>query len=133
MATGAGYDKFCADLAGSSDSIVAAFVISGGRIAGSHIKLNVPALKKEDADRLAMQTKSVMEITKSNERLFGELGYVLVHHESIDGVFFPVGDDATVLAGLVQPYDLAGIAAQVKKMVDRESGSFPKKGAVDSI
>lgn len=106
------YDRFCAELAGVDDAIVAAFVISGG-IRGSHLKLNVPVLKKEDADRLAEQTRAIIEITKSNERLFGEIGFVLVRHESIDGMFFPAGDDMTVLVGLVRPYDQERIAASV--------------------
>lgn len=113
MPTGGGsYDRFCAELAGADESIVAAFVISEG-IRGSHLKLNVPVLKKEDADRLAEQTGTIMEITRSNERLFGDVGFVLVRHESIDGMFFPAGKGTTVLVGLVRPYDQEKIAARV--------------------
>ena len=70
-------------------------------------------LKKEDADRLAEQTGTIMEITRSNERLFGDVGFVLVRHESIDGMFFPAGKGTTVLVGLARPYDQEKIAARV--------------------
>lgn len=125
----AGYDKFCAGLAGLDEAIVAAFVISKG-IQGSHLKLNVPVLKREDAERLAEQTAAMMGITQSNERLFGQVGYVLVHHEFIDGMFFPAGDGATVLVGLVRPYDQEKVA---EKVADRIAKLDLKKKNVDSI
>lgn len=125
------YSQFCARLAELDGAIVAAFVLTKGGIAGSHLKINVPALKQEDADRLAQQTGVVMEITRSNERLFGDVGFVLVRHESIDGIFFPADNSETVLVGLVRPYDLEKIAAQVAAAV-RESGMW-KKSTVDSI
>jgi hypothetical protein len=125
----AGYDQFCTDLAKMDEAIVAAFVISGG-IRGSYLKLNVPMLKQEDAERLVEQTKAMMGITQSNERLFGEVGYVLVHHEFIDGMFFPAGDRGTVLVGLMRPYDQEKIA---KKVADRIGRPDPKKNKVDSI
>jgi hypothetical protein len=118
LSGGVSYDQFCEDLARLDDAIVAAFVISRG-VKGSHLKLNVPVLKKEDADRLAEQTGTIMEITRSNERLFGGVGFVLVRHESIDGMFFPAGDDTTILVGLVRPYDQDKIVAKVEKAAGR--------------
>lgn len=127
--TGASYDQFCVDLSSLDEAIVAAFVISKG-IRGSHLKLNVPVLKKEDADRLAEQTKAIMEITRSNERLFGGVGFVLVRHESIDGMFLPAGDDMTVLVGLVRPYDSDKMASKIGKAADQ---LVQKKRSPDSI
>lgn len=124
------YEQFCADLASMDGAIVAAFVISGG-IQGSHVKLNVPQLKDEDARRLAEQTDAIMRITGSNERLFGQVVYVLVHHESIDGMFFPVGDGTTVLVGLVRPYDQDRMAQRVADRIKRSP--IWQKNAFDSI
>lgn len=125
------YGQFCARLAELDDAMVAVFVLTKGGIAGSHLKINVPALKQEDADRLAQQTGVIMEITRSNERLFGDVGFVLVRHESIDGIFFPASNSETVLVGLVRPYDLEDISARVAGAV-KESKMW-KKSTVDSI
>lgn len=98
------YNRFCEELVSADEALVAAFVVLDG-IRGSHIKLDVPVLKEEDAKRISKQTDTVMGIIKSNEHLFGQLGYVLVHHESVDGMFFPIDDSLTVLVGLIKPYD----------------------------
>lgn len=110
------YNRFCEELVGLDESLVAAFVVADG-IRGSHVKLDVPVLKEEDAERLSGQTDTVMEIVKSNERLFGQLGYVLVHHEAVDGMFFPVDGSTTVLVGLVKPYDPDKIEQAVRQKI----------------
>ncbi|MEM2139645.1 MAG: hypothetical protein QXJ74_06225 [Nitrososphaera sp.] len=122
------YDQFCQELVDLDESMVAAFVLSNG-IRGSHIKLDVPVLKEEDAQRLSRQTATVMDIVKSNERLFGEVGFVLVRHESVDGMFFPVDSSTTVLVGLVRPYDQDEIEQAVRAKIEE---GLAKK-AVDSI
>lgn len=124
----ADYEGFCRELADLDDAVVAAFVMSD-RILGSHIKLDVPVLKEEDAQRLSDQTAEVMEIVKSNERLFGELGFVLVRHEAVDGMFIPVNGSTTVLVGLVKPYDQDRIEQAVRRKI--KSGLARK--SVDSI
>lgn len=122
------FNRFCEELVGLDEALVAAFVVSGG-IRGSHIKLDVPVLKGEDAERLSEQTDTVMDIVKSNERLFGQLGYVLVHHEAIDGMFFPVDGSTTVLVGLVKPYDQDKIEQAVRAKIKTDMA----RKAVDSI
>jgi hypothetical protein len=125
-----GADRFCADLAEADDAIMAAFVLSDG-IKGSHLKLNVPALKEEDARRLSDQTEIIMSITRTNERLFGRVGFVLVNHESIDGIFFPVNESTTVLVGLARPYDQQRLVDKVAGIIS--SSKIWKKDTVDSI
>ena len=122
------YDRLCEEIVGLDEAIIAAFVLSDG-IKGSHIKLNVPVLKDEDAARLSEQTATVMDIVKSNERLFGQVGFVLVHHEAVDGMFFPADDSTTILVGLVKPYDQDIIEQVVRAKM--KSG-LPRR-AVDSI
>lgn len=122
------YDGFCRELVELDESLVAAFVLSDG-IRGSHIKLDVPVLKEEDAQRLSKQTATVMDIVKSNERLFGQVDFVLVRHESVDGMFFPVDSDTTVLIGLVKPYDQDSIEEAVRVKI---ATGLARK-AVDSI
>ena len=92
-------------------------------------KLDVPVLKDEDAQRLSDQTATVMEIVKSNERLFGDLGFVLVRHEAVDGMFIPVDASTTVLVGLVKPYDQDKIEQAVRRKIKT---SLARKN-VDSI
>jgi hypothetical protein len=125
-----GGDAFCKGLAEAEDAIVAAFLISDG-IQGSHLKLNVPELKEEDARRLSDQTEVIMNMTRTNEQLFGRVGFVLVSHESIDGMFFPIDSSITVLVGLVKPYDQKKIADRVSAMA--RSLKIRKKDTVDSI
>ena len=125
-----GGDAFCKGLAEAEDAIVAAFLISDG-IQGSHLKLNVPELKEEDARRLSDQTEVIMNITRTNEQLFGRVGFVLVSHESIDGMFFPIDSSITVLVGLVKPYDQKKIADHDSAMA--RSLKTRKKDTVDSI
>ncbi len=122
------YNRFCEELVGLNESLVAAFVVSDG-IKGSHIRLDVPVLKEEDAGRISKQTGTVMDIVKSNEQLFGQLGYVLVHHEAVDGMFFPVDGSMTVLVGLVKPYDPDKIEQVVRLKI--KTGLMRK--VVDSI
>lgn len=118
------YNKFCEDLVFLDEALVAAFVVADG-IRGSHIKLDLPALKEEDADRLSKQTASVMDIVKSNERMFGQLGFVLVHHESIDGMFFPLDSSTTILVGLTRPYDQDKIEQKVRAKMSAGLTSGP--------
>lgn len=122
------YERFCRELADMDEAVVAAFVMSD-RVLGSHIKLDVPVLKDEDAQKLSDQTATVMEIVKSNERLFGDLGFVLVRHEAVDGMFIPVDGSTTVLVGLVKPYDQDRIEQAVRRKI--KSGLARK--SVDSI
>ncbi|AIF83748.1 hypothetical protein NTE_01687 [Candidatus Nitrososphaera evergladensis SR1] len=110
------YDQLCAELAGLDNSIVATFVLSN-KVTGMHVKMNVPKIKEEDTRLLAEQTATVMGITRTNERLFGKVGFLLVHHEFVDGIFFPAGNDTTVLVGLVQPYDQADVVEKVRKKI----------------
>ncbi len=98
---------------GLDESIVAAFVL-GKNVMGMNVKMNVPKMKDEDARLLAEQTATVIGITRSNERLFGKVGFMLVHHEFVDGMFFPA-NDRTVLVGLVRPYDQDAIVGKVQK------------------
>jgi hypothetical protein len=122
------YRRFCEEIVGLDEALVAAFVISGG-IRGWHIKINVPVLKEDDARRLSEQTDIVMDIVRSNERLFGQLGYVLVHHEAVDGMFFPVDGSTTVLIGLIKPYNQDEIEQLV---VEKIKAGLVKK-SLDSI
>ncbi|HEX9678755.1 hypothetical protein [Nitrososphaera sp.] len=122
------YDRFCEELAGVDEAVMAAFVFSKG-IRGSHVKLNVPVLKDEDAERLSEQTATVMDLVKSNERLFGRMCFVLVHHEAVDGMFFPVDGSTTVLIGLVKPYNQDKIEQAVRAKI--KSGLAGR--TVDSI
>lgn len=117
----ADYERFCRELADMDEAVMAAFVISD-MVLGSYIKLDVPVLKSEDVQRLSDQTVEIMEIVKSNERLFGELGFVLVRHEAVDGMFIPVDGSTTVLVGLVKPYNQDKIeqAVRRKMMILRE-------------
>lgn len=117
------YNSLCTDLVGLDESIVAAFVLAKN-VMGMHVKMNVPQLKDEDARLLAEQTATVIGITRTNERLFGKVGFMLVHHEFIDGVFFPADDGTTVLVGLVRPYDQEAIVEKVQKKI----GSVFKAG-----
>lgn len=123
----AAYGRFCKELAGLDDATVAAFVLTkGGGIAGSYLKINVPALKQEDADRLAQQPDTIMGITRSNERLFGDVDFVLVRHESIDGIFFPANSAYIVLVGLVRSYDLEKMAARIRGEIKEGLGAWKK-------
>ncbi len=111
------YDHLCVDLAKLDGSIVATFVLSK-KVAGMHLKLNVPKIKEEDTRLLAQQTATVIGITRANERLFGKVSFLLVHHEFVDGIFFPVDDDVTVLVGLVQPYDQDSVVEKIREKID---------------
>jgi hypothetical protein len=111
------YDHLCVDLAKLDESIVATFVLSK-KVAGMHLKMNVPKIKEEDTRLLAQQTATVIGITRSNERLFGKVSFLLVHHEFVDGIFFPVDDDVTVLVGLVQPYDQDSVVEKIREKID---------------
>lgn len=97
-------------------SIVAAFVL-GKSVLGMSVKMDVPKIKDEDARLLAEQTATVVGITRSNERLFGKVGFMLVHHEFVDGMFFPFDEKTTVLVGLVRPYDQESVVDKVQKKV----------------
>jgi hypothetical protein len=108
------YERLCADIVGLEEGIVAAFVL-GKKVLGMNVKMNVPKIKEEDARLLAEQTATVIGITRSNERLFGKVGFMLVHHEFVDGMFFPVDEKTTVLVGLVRPYDQEAVAGKVQK------------------
>jgi hypothetical protein len=122
------YRRFCEEIVGLDEALVAAFVVSDG-VRGSHIRIDVPVLKEDDARRLSEQTDIVMDIVRSNERLFGQLGYVLVHHEAIDGMFFPVDGSTTVLIGLIKPYN----QDEIERLVVEKIKAGLVKKTLDSI
>ena len=114
------YQELCKAVAGLHGSVEVAMVLSGSKLAASHLKSGGPAPDEDEFRYMISQIEMIVRATKANEDKFGELGFITVHYRYIDGLFFPLGDQDTLIVGVVQPYDHDALAGKILTLLARK-------------
>lgn len=99
------YQELCKAVAGLQGSVEVAMVLSENKLAASYLKSGGPVPDEDEFHYLISQIEMIVRETKANEDKFGELGYITIHYKYIDGLFFPLNDQDTLIVGVLQPYD----------------------------
>ena len=113
------YQELCKAVAGLHSSVEVAMVLSGGKLAASHLKSGGPAPDEDEFHYMISQIEMIVRATKANEDKFGEVGFITIHYKYIDGLFFPLNDHDTLIVGVVQPYEHDVLAGKVLTLLAR--------------
>jgi hypothetical protein len=54
---------------------------------------------------LMLQVDIIISIAKTNAKLYGEVGYVMVTHKKADFFFSPASDQRILIVSIDRPYD----------------------------
>ena len=107
------YQELCKAVAGLHSGVEVAMVLSGSKLAASHLKSGGPAPDEDEFHYMISQIEMIVRETKANEDKFGELGFITIHYKYIDGLFFPLNDHNTLIVGVVQPYDHDALTGKI--------------------
>jgi hypothetical protein len=99
------YSELCKAVADLHGSIEVAIILSKGKLVASHLKLGGPAPDEGEFRNMISQIEMIIRTSKINEDKFGEMGFIVIHYKYIDGFFFPINDNDTLIVGVIQPYD----------------------------
>jgi len=114
------YQELCKAVAGLHGSVEVAMVLSGNKLAASHLKSGGPMPDEDEFHYMISQIEMIVKTTKANEDKFGEMGFITIHYKYIDGLFFPLNDNDTLIVGVVQPYDHDALADKVLGLLERK-------------
>jgi hypothetical protein len=114
------YQELCKAVAGLHGSIEVAMVLSGDKLAASHLKSGGPAPDEDEFHFMISQIEMIVRATKANEDKFGDLGFITVHYRYIDGLFFPLTDQDTLIVGVVQPYEHDALTGKILTLLVRK-------------
>jgi hypothetical protein len=114
------YQELCKAVAGLHGSIEVAMVLSKDKLAASHLKSGGPAPDEDEFHYMISQIEMIVRATKTNEDKFGELGFITIHYKYIDGLFFPLSDQDTLIVGVVQPYEHDALTGKILTLLARK-------------
>jgi len=109
--------KAAAELHANSEVVI---VLSKGKLAASHLKSGGPAPDQKEFRQMISQLDTVIGAIKANEDKFGELGFVTIHYKYVDGLFFPINNQDTLIIGIMPPYDHDSFVTKVSSLVSKE-------------
>jgi hypothetical protein len=116
MASYAALCKAVSELHSSAEVVI---VLSKGKLAASHMKSGGPAPDEAEFSKMLAQLESVISTVKANEDKFGELQFIAIHYRYVDGLFFPIDNDDTLIVGIMPPYD-DSFVAKVSSLVEKQ-------------
>lgn len=111
------YDRLCKTVSELNENVEVAIVLSGDKMAASHLKTGGPAPEDQDLQSMISQLQTVINATKVNEDKFGELEHIAIQYRYIHGLFFPINDRDTLVVGVVLPYDNDGLVKKIKSVL----------------
>jgi hypothetical protein len=114
------YRELCKAITGLDGNVEVAMVLSEEKLAASHMKSGGPAPDEDEFHYMISQIKMIVTATKANEDKFGELGYITVHYKYIDGLFFPLGGQETLIAVVMHPYDHDALTGKIMTLLARK-------------
>lgn len=114
------YSELCKAIAELHSSAEVVIVLSKGKLAASHLKSGGPQPDEGEFRKMISQLDKVISTVKSNEDKFGELGFVTVHYQYVDGLFFPISDSDTLIIGIMPPYDHDAFVSKVTALVSKQ-------------
>jgi hypothetical protein len=115
------YDALCEGLSGLTPAIIVAAVLSKGTAVASRLKPGIFILEGKALEHILLQLELLVGMPKTNEKLCGEVGYVIVNYGSADHLLFPVNDGHNMMVSVVVPYK-QGLIGQIKCTIARTIG-----------
>ncbi len=110
------YDALCEDVSGLSPAIIVAAVLSKGSAVASRVKPGIFIPEGKALERILLQLEMLVGIPKTNEKIYGEVGYVIVNHGSADHMLFPLNDGHNMIVSVVVPYKQE-LIGQIKRAI----------------
>ena len=117
------YKALCKGVSELDPNSEIVIVISKGRLAASHMKSGGPEPDEEEFRKMISQIDTVIKTVKANEDKFGELGFVTVHYKYVDGLFFPISNNDTLIVGIMPPYDHDSFVDGVTSLLAKQKKS----------
>ncbi len=114
------YSELCKAVTGLHGGIEVAIVLSGGKLAASHLKSGGPAPDEQEFGSMISQLDTIVRTTKANEDKFGELGFVMIHYRHVDGLLLPVNDSDTLIVGMMPPYDRDDLIGKISLLIAKK-------------
>jgi hypothetical protein len=115
----AGYGALCKAVSELHSNAEVVLVLSKGKLAASHMKSGGPAPDEGEFRKMLSQLETVITTVKTNEDKFGELQFVAIHYKYVDGLFFPINVDDTLIVGIMPPYD-SDLLARISTLIKEE-------------
>jgi hypothetical protein len=112
------YQELCKVVVGLQGNIEVAMVLSNDKIVGSYLKSGGPAPDEDEFRQMISQIGMIIRTTKANEDKFGDLGLITVHYKYIDGLFFPLNDQDSLIVGIVHPYEHDILAGKILTLLN---------------
>ena len=114
------YATLCRAVAELSKNAEVVLVLSGGKLAASHMKFGGPTPNEDEFRSMLSQLENVIATIKINQDKFGELESVAIHYKYVDGLFFPINNSDTLIVGIMPPYDPA-FSASVMSLIKKQA------------
>lgn len=118
------YDLLCEKVSELDAAVIAAAVLSKGHVLASRVKPGIFIPEGKGLERILVQLNILVGIPKTNENLFGKVGYVVVNHGSGDHMLFPLANDHIVIVSVMAPYTpqlMQKVQQAIHEMVPRSS------------
>lgn len=118
------YDSLCEKVSELDGAVIIAAVLSKGHVLASRIKPGIFIPEGKALERILVQLNILVGIPRTNENLYGRVGYVVVNHGSGDHMLFPLGGDQIAIVSVVTPYTpqlIQKVQQTIEEMVPRSS------------
>jgi hypothetical protein len=116
------YAKFCSVAAKSHERINTVVVIANKEVAGAWARPGQFVPDPKTLEKLLLQVEILLSIAKSNARLYGAVGYVMVTHKKSDFFFVPVSNDCILLVSIDRPYDYGAVEERIQGLLKELDG-----------
>jgi hypothetical protein len=113
------YGALCKAVSELHNSAEVVIVLSKGKLAASHMKSGGPAPDEGEFRKMLSQLESIISTVKENEDKFGDLRFIAIHYRYVDGLFFPIDENDTLIVGIMPPYD-DSFVAKVSSLEEKE-------------
>lgn len=104
------------------DKINTVVVIAQNRVAGAWTRPGQYIPDQKTIETLLLQVEIVISIAKSNARLYGDVGYVMVTHKKADFFFVPAGDQKILLVSIDRSYDHGAVEEKIRTFLKELTG-----------
>lgn len=98
------YDLLCEKVSRLSPAIVVTAVLSKGKAVASLVRPGIFIPEGKALECILVQLEMLVGIPKTNEKIYGELGYVIVNHGSADHMLFPLTGGHVMVISVLVPY-----------------------------
>lgn len=115
------YNQFCRGAAKSHEKINTVVVIARQGMAGAWARPGQYVPDPKTLEKLLLQVEILLGMARSNEGIYGEVGYVMVTHKKADFFFVPAGDQRILLVSVDRPYGHGDLEEKIRSLL-RELG-----------